>query len=40
MMKSASAELYDCTPFMKVLQAVLALGNHLNEVSSGIWRVM
>jgi hypothetical protein len=31
-MKAASAELHDCPPFMKVLQAVLALGNHLNEV--------
>ena len=34
-MKAACAELHDCPAFMKVLQAVLALGNHLNEVSLG-----
>lgn len=31
-MKAACSELHDCPAFMKVLQAVLALGNHLNEV--------
>lgn len=31
-MCSASEQLRECEPFRKVLQAVLALGNHLNEV--------
>ena len=28
---AACAELRDCPPFMKLLQAVLELGNHLNQ---------
>jgi hypothetical protein len=34
-MRSACRELQGCSAFSKLLQAVLELGNHLNQVGAG-----
>jgi hypothetical protein len=36
MVRVACAELQGCSAFTKLLQAVLELGNHLNQVGGGL----